>query len=307
MHLLHCTMKGNSSIIETIECMVRQERAYHPRGMDEDPISERLSLVSIESRGLMITFFYDLLGMIGSSRETAEVAVSYLDRFLATPGLGSHVLCNKKMFQLLSTTCLYTAVKIHEVEAMTPKLLADLSHGVFMPEEVVEMELILAQSLRWRLNPPTSLAFVRQYLELIPSRSMTREMKRTAYDLARYQTELALEDPRLFCEKKSLIAFMAVQNTLEQLQVPIDLSETIGMIVLGTEGTQQMTPYRYRTLQSILQLRLTSRLGTFLPELLSTPPLHVNLGKDASLLSTPTGIQYQKSPRSVISNYVTYL
>jgi Cyclin, N-terminal domain len=293
--------------IETIECMVRQERAYHPRGIDEDPNSERFSPVSIESRGRMIACFYDLLGMIGSSRETAEFAVSYLDRFLAIPGLGSQVLCNKKMFQLLSTTCLYTAVKIHEVEAMTPNLLAGLSRGVFTTEEVEEMELILAQSLRWRLNPPTSLAFVRQYLELVPAGYMTREMKRIAYDLTRHQTELALEDTRLFCEKKSVIAFMAVQNTLEQLQVPTDLTETVGMIVMGTEGTQEISPYRYNTLQSILQLRLSGRLGTFLPELLSTPPLDTNMRKDTSLTSTPTGMQYQTSPRSAFHTEEAYL
>ena len=273
--------------LETIECMVRQELAYHPPGMDEDPSSARFSPVCIESRGKMLAFFYDLLGMIGSSRETAEIAVSYLDRFLATPGLGSHALFNKKMFQLLSTTCLYTSVKIHEVQAMTPKLLADLSHGVFTTEEVEEMELILAQSLRWRLNPPTSLAFVRQYLELVPSRAMTQEMKRTAYDLARHQTELALEDPRLFCEKKSLIAFMALQNTLEKLQVPFDLSENVGRILLGNDGIQNMSHYRHQTLQSILQIRLTSKLGTFLPLLCSIPPLDASTGKDSSLITSP--------------------
>ncbi|CAB9507272.1 diatom-specific cyclin [Seminavis robusta] len=297
-------MTPTSATVEIIECMVRQEAFYHPPGMDEDPTSERFSPVGVESRGRMLNFFYDLLGKIGSSRETAEIAVSYLDRFLATPGLGNQALCNKKLFQLVSTTCLYTAVKVHEVQAMTPKLMADLSHGVFTAEEVEEMEMILVQALKWRLNPPTSLAFVRQFLDLVPAKAMTREMKRTAYDLARHQTELAHEDPRLFCEKKSLVAYMAVQNTLEQLDVPFNLADSVGVLLLGTHSTQEMSSYRYGSLQSMMQLRLTSKLGRFLPSFMSFPsstaPSSIRK-RSASWLSTPIQ-QYDESPRSVHNN-----
>ena len=241
--------------LDTIAAMLRQEFSYQPPGIEQNPTSERFSAVGIDSRGRMLTFYYDLLEKIGSSRETAEIALSYLDRFLACPEFGSQALRNKKLFQLTCTTCLYVSVKIHELQAITPNLLADLSQGIFTAQEIEEMELVLARKLQWRLNPPTSLAFVREYLELLP---LTDDVKFVAYDLAEHQTEVALDDPRLFCERKSIVAYMAVQNALERLQANVDLSDTVGRLLLPEE---QMTSYHFNNLQSLLRMSLSSQWG----------------------------------------------
>lgn len=281
--------------LDTIAAMLCQEISYRPPSIDEDPTSERFSSAGIDSRGRMLSFFYNLMERIDSHRETAEVAISYLDRFLASP-LGAQALRNKKLFQVASTTCLYVAVKIHELAAITPTLLADLSHGIFTAKEVEEMELILMHTLKWRMNPPTSLAFVEQYLELVP---LSEDMKRAAYDMARHQAELALEDPRLFCEKKSLMAYMALQNAFEHLQCPADLSDTVGVLLAPEE---HMTAYRYNYLRTVLRSSLTCNLGLVLG--CSTPeePKAATTTSWFSMLRTvtpPPESHYRVSPRSV--------
>ena len=258
-----------SATLDSIEAMVRQEeRAYHPPSRDQDPMAERFVSVGIESRGCMLTFYYNLLEKIGSSRETAEIAVNYLDRVLASPSMGPKVLRNKRLFQLISTTCLYTAVKMHEIQAITPSLLADLSQGAFTAEDVEEMEVVLAQTLQWRLNPPTSLAFVRHYLDLVPRKLMSRQLKSIAYRLAVFQTEYALADECLFTERKAAVAFWAVENTLTQLHIYDDeLSAYMSSAVFGYHG---MSPGQRKS-QTALNMALTAQLGLIVPSY-NTPP-----------------------------------
>ena len=49
--------------------------------------------------------------------------MSFLDRYLMT-SIGRNASENQKLFQLASMTSPYTAIKIHEPEAMDPKDLA---------------------------------------------------------------------------------------------------------------------------------------------------------------------------------------
>lgn len=300
-----------SSTLDSIEAMVRQEEhAYHPPTMAEDPMAGRFAYVGIESRARMITFFYALLGKIDSRRETAEIALSYMDRFLASPVVGAQALRNKRLFQLMSTTCLYTAVKMHETQAVTPTLLADLSHGAFTANDIEEMEVLLANTLGWRLNPPTSLTFVRYYLDLIPQKLMSRELRGIAYKLAEYQTEYALADERLFTERKAAIAFLAVENALEKLHIYDDeLSAYMSSAVFGIQG---MTPSQ-NTSQAILDMALTSQLGRIVPayvtmestmpteleSVASTGKSWLSLGKRSSSPTEISRSEYDVSPRSV--------
>ena len=228
-----------SDTLDTLEAMVcQEERVYHPASMmDEDQMIMRFPPMALESRRRMMIFYYDLVEKVGSSRETVEIAVSFLDRFLAAPIVGPQALANKRLFQLMATTCIYTAVKIHETQAIAPSLLADLSQGVFTAQDIEEMESLLLQTLRWRLNPPTSAAFVRLYLDLVPDKLLSRELKSIAYTLAEYQTEYALTDERLFYERKAAVAYWAVENTLEQLHIyDEELSAYMTSAVFGSYG-----------------------------------------------------------------------
>lgn len=172
----------------------------------------------LESRRKMLKFFYDLSHEIQGSQETVEIAMDHLDRFLAS-GTGSAAFEDKKMFQLSSCTCLYMAVKAHEHFSLTPTFIAQLSNGAFTAGDVESMELIIAKALEWRLNPPTCLSFLRLYLDLMPSRIITGDLKKSVYNLAKTQIKFSIEHPTLFCKKKSLVAYAAILNSSGRLRL----------------------------------------------------------------------------------------
>lgn len=79
------------------------------------------------------------------------------------------------------------------------------------------MERMLLPGLQWNLHPPTSLSFVRHYLDLIPSATMDEDTKETAFILAKLQAEIATRDCSLVAVRASTIAFAALMNSFDAL------------------------------------------------------------------------------------------
>ena len=101
---------------------------------------------------------------------------------MATPQ-GHAAIINGEEFQLAAMTSLYIAVKIHEPEIMSASLISTLSRGAHTTKNVERMEQKILHAVRWRVNPPTSLSFVRQYIKLLPQEFLDEETKTTLYDV----------------------------------------------------------------------------------------------------------------------------
>jgi hypothetical protein len=152
------------------------------------------------------------------SPESVEIAMNMLARFLLTPA-GIPSLQDRGVFQLASMTCLYTAIKIHEVTAMSPKIVSMLSQGVYCERDIERMEETILVALQYRLNPPTSLSFVRTYLDVIPKHALTEQQRQTALELADLQTQAATASFRFITTPASLIAYCSLLNSLEAMGV----------------------------------------------------------------------------------------
>lgn len=180
--------------------------------------SESQNCLSLrEDRKLMLQWSYNVVDFFSLERETCALALSYSDRFLATKKWGLEYLEDTGKYQLLCITALYIAIKVHEPASLTPQAFVEIGRGQYTVEQVEQMEKRLLNALEWRVNPPTSLEFVRNYLDLIPSNQLDKSMKATVYVLARAQTERALSDYNLLTVDASRIAFASVQNSLEAL------------------------------------------------------------------------------------------
>jgi Cyclin, N-terminal domain len=163
----------------------------------------------------MTAWCYQVTKFCKFDKETVEIAMSYLIRFMATT-IGGQALYDRSMYQLASMTCFYIAVKIHEPIAMDPKLVANLSSGVHSIEEVEMMESIILTALSWRLNPPTSLSFCRNFLELLPFDTIND--KENVYEIVQIQIEFATRQCyELMWIKSSTIAFCSILNAIEFL------------------------------------------------------------------------------------------
>merc|ERR1712032_1410858 len=80
------------------------------------------------------------------------------------------------------------------------------------------MEFTMLSALNWRVNPPTALSFIRQFLDIINSLvSINSITMKNVYDLSQIQTGLALKDSRLITVPNSNIAFAALMNSLKSI------------------------------------------------------------------------------------------
>ena len=169
------------------------------------------------------------------ARDTASIAMNMLDRFLNTPQ-GSDALGNRNLFQLASMTCLYTAIKVHESEALQPKTIVQLSRGMFTVKEIEDMELKVLFALHWRTSPPTAWAFVQHFLAAAPHES--EEQHQQLLKLAKLQTELTIVDYGYVTKNASSIAYAALANAVCILGIAKPEFMEVLFILLEMDGEE---------------------------------------------------------------------
>jgi hypothetical protein len=226
------------STLDTIEAMRRQEENGYASSdyLAQIPPSAASPLdtpVDENCRHVMAKWCNEIADFCNYNRETASVAMSCLDRFMATPD-GQTVLLDRNLFQLAAMTALYTAVKIHEHEAMDPALVSSLSRGAHSPEAVEAMESRMLNAIQWRVNPPTALAFVRSMLDLVPQHLMGVSERETVMELTKFQVDLAGSDYTYSQAPASSIAFASLLNAMESVT-------SDGMFFANFEATMAMS------------------------------------------------------------------
>ena len=106
---------------------------------------------------------YQVVDHFDVKREVVNVAMNYLDRYLAT------CTVNRRMFQLAAMTALYLAMKLYEPDMCSVSSLVGLGHGYFHADHIEAMEVAMLEALAWRVRPPTPYAFCRELLQLVSS------------------------------------------------------------------------------------------------------------------------------------------
>jgi Cyclin, N-terminal domain len=238
--------------LATIEAMIRQETHHYNRG--DYFAKHRSSIpydVDTDCRRKMGSWQMQVVDFCKFNRESVEVASSYLDRYLFS-AQGAGALKDRSLFQLAAMTCLYSAVKIHEPEAMDPKLVSSLSRGAYSPKDIENMELTLVRALEWRMNPPTALAFVRQFMSLIPDDALDTETRTIAYDIAKFQTELAVLEYNFVGVSASSTAYCCLLNALDSAAVEPHIVECVATLLQNAIGLPVNAVQQLVTVQDFL-------------------------------------------------------
>lgn len=151
---------------------------------------------------------YQVVDHFDFNREVVNVAMTYLDRYLATRTV------NRRIFQLAAMTALYLAIKLFEPGKLRMSSLIELSRGYFLAEHIVAMEDSMLQALSWHVHPPTPFAFCRDLTKLI-SADVTPRLRHDISELARFLTELSVCDYYFVTRKPSSIAMASIINAME--------------------------------------------------------------------------------------------
>jgi hypothetical protein len=180
-------------------------------------------------RTKMVDWCYSVVDHCEFSRSNVFIAVSNLDRYLATPA-GQKALRSRREFQLACMTVIYTSIKINEVETFTPKGMARVSRGDYTAEEIEACELDMLLALKWHVNPPSTIAFVGQHIALL--RLILQEPFHDTVSLqdhqnlmehvivnANFQIEMASRDYKFVGVEASKVALAAILNALASAEI----------------------------------------------------------------------------------------
>jgi len=211
------------TINDTIAAMCQQEKRYETcdylfQAQEESSRPSSCCLlddidVDMECRTKMVAWCYSVVDFCQMSRETVAISMNILDRFMATPA-AAQAMSDRRTYQLAAMTALYTAVKIHEPEALSPEIVSKISRDTYSEQEIEAMEVQLLNGVSWHVNPPTPLTFVRQCLSLISESELDEFTREAVYELAKVQTELSVQEYSFLQVKPSIVAYCSLLNAL---------------------------------------------------------------------------------------------
>ena len=206
--------------LETLTAMRhREDVAYATNDWTGIPTNRPLhhESVDLDCRNQMAAWCFQVVDVCKLSHESIEITMSLVDRFLSTPQ-GTKARSDRCAFQLACMGALYTAVKIHEPQAMTPSLVSRLSNGAYSSSDIEEMERTLLEALQWTVNPPTAHCFTRHLMELLPQEILAdARMKQVILDLTLLQIELSISNSLFVTANASSVAYASIMNAMESL------------------------------------------------------------------------------------------
>eukprot|EP00567_Pseudictyota_dubia_P003644 CAMPEP_0197445088 /NCGR_PEP_ID=MMETSP1175-20131217/10393_1 /TAXON_ID=1003142 /ORGANISM="Triceratium dubium, Strain CCMP147" /LENGTH=244 /DNA_ID=CAMNT_0042975991 /DNA_START=100 /DNA_END=830 /DNA_ORIENTATION=+ len=175
--------------------------------------------VDTTCRTRMIEWMYSIVEFGGFDRDTVSVAASIADRFLSQNSEGARLaLRDRRRFQLVFMTALHVAVKIREQSYMDGPLLEALSRGRCAAQEFIDCERQLLESIGWRVNCPTAMEFVYEFLSLLPANGVRSSFAEDALvERCRRLSELAALDSKFMTTRPSTLALTAIALSVEDM------------------------------------------------------------------------------------------
>lgn len=209
----------------------QQQRSVSPSGVDQFDLhcsvlgggGQSFVPTLQDWRAQIAEWFFKVADSLSMSREIVAVAVSYLDRYLSTLDDPTSAL-SRRQFQLVCLACLYVATKLYDHKILPPVSIVNLSRGCFTSQDIEDMERTILNALQWRLSPPTPLTFIKHLLLLLPRKSVSRPVRRTISDVAKYLTELSVIDYAFVGRKASSVGLAAVLTAMDVATYEFELT-----------------------------------------------------------------------------------
>lgn len=158
---------------------------------------------------------YQVVDRYDLNREIVGISTFYLDRYLCM------FFADEDLFQLLSMTCLYLAIKIHSPIKLSIRSMARLGRGLISVEHITEMEICVMQALGWYLHPPTPTAFLDNFFPIISKDLVgnNRFDSVDVYEFSRFLAELSVCAYPFVAAMPSSIAIAAILLSIDHFQL----------------------------------------------------------------------------------------
>jgi hypothetical protein len=160
-----------SNVLESIEpdliaVMLEGEKEYQPSA---GYMSYQRQL-DPSMRPILIDWMLEVAQEFTLGRETAHMAINYVDRFL-TLNAGAIQLqgttIDRTNLQLLGVTCLFIAAKLEEIYPPNALDFATTTDGAYSVQQIALLERQVLKVLSWRLHPQTVYSWLKLFIKMI--------------------------------------------------------------------------------------------------------------------------------------------
>ena len=236
MEEIHHPTANNETMTQTIEKNISEDKKTRKESPTstvtqstfETETSSESTVVSstlercMHWRAKIIEWKYQIVDEFDLSRELVSISTFYLDQYLSNYYIMDTVSL-PFLFQVVATTSIYLAIKIHSPKKVHIAVICPSSNGRITKTNIEEMEISIMSSLRWCLYPPTPVSFLDNIFPLI----MNVDIEYTDSDNGRGDTvdnslsHHLLVDPRVAVQLLEFARFLIELSVCAYPFVPI--------------------------------------------------------------------------------------